>query len=388
MGKFDFIDRELDDREEKALYRRLRSVAPLPGPMVEMAGLPHLVFCSNDYLGLSRHPLLRERAALFAEKFGAGAAASRLVCGNYTCFDVVEEKLAALKGTEAALVLNAGYQANFTLLQALTDRKSLILSDRLNHNSIIMGALLARCKVLRFQHNDMAHLERLLAENRSAGFSRTVIVTESVFSMDGDQSDIDTLADLARRFDAILMVDEAHATGVLGPGGMGLTCGKSVDLTMGTFGKAGGSYGAYIACSRKMREYMINRCNGFIYTTGLPPAVVGAIDAALDLMPGMDAERAHIHRLADRLRAALADMGLSTGTSSTQIVPAIVGTEADTLALSRHLEAGGILATAIRPPTVAKGESRIRLAVTALHTQAHVERLIGAFGAWEHGHAL
>jgi 8-amino-7-oxononanoate synthase len=288
-----------------------------------------------------------------------------------------------LKGTEAALVFNSGYQANVSLLPALTDRKSLILSDRLNHNSLIMGAVLSRCRVVRFRHNDMAHLKALLEENRNGGYSRIIITTESVFSMDGDRSDIDRLVALSRDFNAILMVDEAHATGVLGPHGMGLTSGKGVDIVMGTFSKGCGAFGAYIGCARKIRDYMINCCAGFIYSTGLPPAVMGAVDAALELIPQMDVERAGIHSRADRLREALHSLGYSSGESSTQIVPVLVGEEKNALAFSEFLETRGILASAIRPPTVPEGESRIRLSISALHTDAHLKKLIDAFKSWE-----
>jgi 8-amino-7-oxononanoate synthase len=382
MGKFDFIDMELDSRVEKHRLRRLRDADPQPGPVVEMDGRRQLVFCSNDYLGLSQHPLLRERAAEYVRRFGAGSTASRLICGNLPCFGEVEKKLAGLKGTEAALILNSGWQANVSLLPALTDRKSLILSDRLNHNSLINGCLLARCRVIRFRHNDMDHLEQLLEENKDAGFSRIVIATESVFSMDGDESDIDRLVALSRAFDAILLVDEAHATGVLGPKGMGLTCGKGVDVVMGTFGKALGSFGAYIACSEKVRTYMINNCAGFFFSTGLPPAVLGAVDAALELVPRMDEARAGLHGRANRLRESLLRLGWSTGPSTTQIVPVMVGRDQDALALSAFLEDRGILASAIRPPTVPEGESRIRISLSALHTDDHLDQLINAFQTW------
>ena len=383
MNKFDFIDIELRGREERNRLRRLRTSDPQSGPVVNMDGGTRIVFCSNDYLGLSRHPLLVERAAMFADRFGAGATASRLICGNLPYFDHVEKKLAELKGTEAALVFNSGFQANISLLPALTDRKSLILSDRLNHNSLIMGAALSRCRVIRFRHNDMAHLETLLEENRNGGYSRIIIVTESVFSMDGDRSDIDRLVALSRDFNAILMVDEAHATGVLGPRGMGLTCGKGANIAMGTFSKACGAFGAYIACSERIRDYMINCCSGFVFSTGLPPAVLGAVDAALDLIPEMDSQRADIHSKADRLRKVLHAMGRSSGDSSTQIVPVLVGGESEALAFSGFLEAKGILATAIRPPTVPEGESRIRLSISALHTDAHLNHLIESLCAWE-----
>lgn len=388
MNKFDFIDKDLDARKKRHLFRRLRPVSPESGPVVTLDGKSLLNFCSNDYLGLSKHPLLRDRAAEFMERFGAGSTASRLICGNLTCFDTLEKKLAQLKGCASALIMNAGYQTNMALLSTLADRDSLILSDRLNHNSLIRGALLARCRVERFAHNDPAHLEGLLAESRKQAYSRILIITESVFSMDGDRCDVDALISLAETFNAILYIDEAHATGVLGERGMGLTAGKNVDVVMGTFSKGCGAYGAYVACSEKIREYLINRCYGFIYTTALPPAVLGSIDAALDLVPVMDEQRARLHANADYLRSCLREMGWPTGASDTQIIPVIVGEEEKAMALSAFLEEKGIMATGIRPPTVEDGQSRIRLTLTALHTRRHVEQVVAAFRAWSarHGH--
>ncbi|MBM3131858.1 MAG: 8-amino-7-oxononanoate synthase [Chloroflexi bacterium] len=382
MSKYTFFVTELEKRKSQHQRRSLNPVEPVCGVEVKVNGRLMLNFCSNDYLGLSKHPLLVQRASQFMERYGAGSTASRLICGSLTCIHEVEEKLARLKGTEAALLFNSGFQANISLLPTLTDRHSLILSDRLNHRSIVEGTLLYRCRVIRFRHNDLDHLRSLLVENRDKDYSRTVIVTESVFSVDGDRSDIDGLARLAAEFEAFLIVDEAHATGVFGPKGMGLTCGKEVDLTMGTFGKALGSFGAYVTCPEMLRDYLINYCAGFIYTTALPPSVIGAIDAALDLIPTMDSERADLQRRADSLRASLHELGFNTGGSSTQIVPVIIGREEETLALSQWLEGRGILATAIRPPTVERGESRIRLALTSLHTQEHMERLIDGFKEW------
>ena len=382
MNKYRFIEEELNRRRRQSHLRRLRSVTPIEGVDVRVGGRRTVNFSSNDYLGLSKHPLLTERAVEFTKRYGTGTTGSRLICGTYDCFQAVEEKLAFLKGTESALILNSGFQANVSILPALADRETLILSDQLNHSSIVQGVLLSRCHSLRFRHNDMAHLEALLKEN--TGFSRRLIVTESVFSVDGDQSDIGRLVDLARAFDALLVVDEAHATGVLGPGGMGLCCGKGVDLTIGTFGKACGSFGAYAACSLKLRDYLVNCCSGFIYTTAMPPSVIGSIDAALDLIPAMDNERKELHAKADFLRSNLRGLGWRTGASDTQIIPVWVGRETEALALSRHLEDMGVLATALRPPTVPDGESRIRLALSVAHTKAHLEYLIQLF---KEGHA-
>lgn len=376
------MEEELERRKPRHHLRTLRSVTPLSAAEVQINGRTMINFCSNDYLGLSKHPLLQKRASEFMERYGTGSTASRLICGTYDCFEQVEEKLARLKGTESALLLNSGFQANISLLPALTDRHSLILSDRLNHRSIVEGTLLSRCKALRYRHNDLNHLRQLLQENTNERNSRTLIVTESVFSVDGDQSDIDSLVQLAEEFEALLVVDEAHATGILGERGMGLTCNKKVDLTIGTFGKALGSFGSYVTCSTKMRDYLINCCTGFIYTTALPPSILGSIDAALDLIPGMDQDRQLLLEKSDYLRSSLRRLGWSTVDSTTQIIPVITVSERDALSLSSWLEEQGILAMAIRPPTVEKGQSRVRLALSSLHTDQHIEMLLAAFEEW------
>jgi 8-amino-7-oxononanoate synthase len=390
MSKYSFIETELHNRDAQHQRRTLQPIIPKSAVEVDAGGRTLINFCSNDYLGLSKHPLLKKRAAAFLEKYGAGSTASRLICGNFDCFDLVEKKLASLKGYEAALTMSTGFQANMTILPALSDRNTLIVSDWLNHNSIIQGTLLSRCRVIRFRHNDTGHLKQILQENAGSAYSRTLIVTESVFSMDGDVSDIDELADIAEAFNALLIVDEAHATGVMGQDGMGLTCGKGVDITIGTFGKACGCFGSYIACSQKVREYLINCCPGFIYTTALPPPVIGAIDAALAIIPDMDEERRELHRKADLLRKAIQDLGWSTGDSSTQIIPVLMGNEEEALSLSAWLEKHGILATAIRPPTVAQGQSRIRFTLSASHRDAHLDHLIASLKEYKarYGHQL
>ena len=382
MNKYIFIDDKLGNRLSQNLYRRLKTVRPLSGVEMEVDGRRMLNFCSNDYLGLSRHPLLEERAIEYLQKYGSGSTASRLVCGNYDCFEMVEKRIAELTESERALILNSGFQANVSLLPALADRDTLILSDRLNHNSIIQGSLLSRCRIKRFRHNDMNHLEELLRENRDSGVSRILVVTESVFSMDGDLSDIDTLVRLNEKYDSLLIVDEAHGTGVLGKKGMGLTCGKNVDMVMGTMGKACGSFGAYIACSANMREYLINFCYGLIYSTALPPSVIGSMDAALELIPTMDKERRDLFRKAAFFRSSLNELGYDTGKSTTQIIPVIIGDERNALGLSKWLEDNDVLTMTFRYPTVAPGESRIRLSLSALHTQEHLERVVDLFKRW------
>ena len=384
-AKFDFIYAELARRQQAGQMRSLRTWDPCSGARVRADGRELVNFSSNDYLGLASHPLVQARAIEFVERYGAGATAARLICGSQPGFAQVEQTLARLKQTERALVLNSGYQANVSLLPTLVDRRALILLDRLCHNSLVQGAVLGRCRMRRYRHGDLDHLRSLLAESAGADHSRRVIVTESVFSMDGDVSDIDALVELAGEFDALLVIDEAHATGVLGERGMGLTCGKAMDVCIGTFGKALGSFGAYVACGEELWEYLVNCCPGFIYTTALPPAVLGAVDAALELVPQMDAQRRTLLAHADYLRGALRAQGWDTGAATAQIVPLMVGADDEALALNAYLEENGVLAVAIRPPTVEPGRARIRLALSALHRQSDLDMLVDLLQRWRNG---
>jgi len=363
---------------------RLRALVPgRPNgtAIIERGGRTLINFSSNNYLGLAEHPALIERAINWTQQWGAGSGASRLVTGTYDIHDSVEQKLAIFKGTEAALIFNSGYQANATVLPALFDKDvlgdvPLVFTDKYVHASLHHGCRAAGVHEIRFRHNDLSHLESLLQKHQSKSGAR-FILTESVFSMDGDCADLTALTDLAARYDAFLYVDEAHATGVLGPKGAGLsaTVSGKIDCVMGTFSKALGSFGAYVACSQRLKDYLVNRCGGLIYATALPPGVLGAIDAALDLMPMLDAERETLQHHAQRLRSALNDHQISTAGSTTQIVPAVMGSVAATLEASALLEGAGILGVAIRPPTVPQGSSRIRFAVSSVHTEEHLQAL-------------
>ncbi|MDP1733470.1 MAG: 8-amino-7-oxononanoate synthase [Sulfuritalea sp.] len=375
--------------------RRLRPWHWQQGSLHDADGRALIDASSNDYLGLSQHPLVKARAAKWAERHGAGAPASRLVTGTRDITLAVEERLADFKRCEAALLFSTGFQANATVIPALAKvpggapkvvqskqsagaGEAAIFSDALNHASIVHGCRLARTGTQVFRHNDLDHLDQLLGQTQG----RKLIVTESVFSMDGDRADLPALVQLAERHGAALYVDEAHATGVLGPQGRGLAaeCG-GVDVVMGTLGKAFGAFGAYIAGSRALIDYLVNRCPGFIYTTALPPAVLGAVDAALDLVPGMDEERARLAQNSQRLRDALTRLNYDTLRSSTQIVPAVIGSEADALAAAQRLEDAGVLTVAIRPPTVAEGTSRLRLTLHSNLDEAGMQRLLDAVAA-------
>jgi 8-amino-7-oxononanoate synthase len=365
------------------LRRGLVPVEAVDARSIRIGNNTYVNLASNDYLGLRFHPALIERAKEWAELYGVGAGASRLVTGNLSSFEAIEAKIAKLKRKPAALIMASGFQANAAVLQALLDKsvigkEPLLFSDRLNHASMHFGCAAAGVREIRYRHCDVSHLAELLTHFQGDERPK-FILTESVFSMDGDVAALADIGRLARAHDAMLIVDDAHATGILGEGGRGLS--DEADVAIGTFSKALGSFGAYVACSDAMRDYLINRCTGLIYSTALPPPVLGAIDAALDLLPSLDGERAHVAKLATRFRTGAGALGLNTGASTTQIVPLIVGSNEAALSLSRSLREGGLFATAIRPPTVPSGTARIRLAFTAALREEDIDALLDVLDA-------
>lgn len=385
--KLSFIDRALEKRKKENRFRSLTSYRP-GEEQVEIWGKDRdlINFCSNDYLGLSKQPELIEKAKEFTETYGSGSTASRLIAGTYDIHRKLEEKLAAAFGTEAALLFNSGFQANSTIIGTLTDRHSLILADKLCHNSLLQGALLSRATFHRFDHNNIDHLNELLHSASEQSYNRILIITETVFSMDGDRADIEEIARLAIDYNALLFADDAHAVGVWGERGLGLARSVSgIDILLGTFGKAFGAFGSFVACSAKMRDYLINFCPGFIYTTSLPPPVIGAVDAAIDLIPEMEKERNMLHRNIKYMRRNINKLGYETKPSDTQIIPVIIGDEQKTLDLAEYLADHGILATAIRPPTVPDQSSRIRITLSAVHRRKHIEHFLKVLGDWNRG---
>lgn len=382
-AKFAFVKAALAERCQHQRLRSLTAVEPLDAVTVQRQGKTLLNFSANDYLGLSKHPALIAAACEWTQRYGTSATASRLVTGSHEIHQRLEDKLAAACGREAALLFSSGFQANSTVLAALLDRQSLVLCDRLAHSSLLQGALVSGAKLVRYAHNDLDQLEARLREAHR--YSRTVVVGETLFSMDGDCCNVEAIGQLAERYGAILYLDDAHALGVMGQAGMGLAAHQaSVDLTIGTFGKAFGAFGAFVACSQQLRDYLVNCCAGFIYTTALPPMVIGAVEAALLLLPTLEAERTYLAQQAAKLRANLQALGYETGASCSQIVPILLGSEARAMALSEWLEAAGLLATPIRPPTVPAGSARIRLALSSRHTEQHYDRLLDAIQSW-HG---
>jgi len=381
---YDFINEALAERAENDRLRSLMRIGKQEEAEVEVDGQKLINFCSNDYLGLSSHPKVVERAGRFVQQYGAGSTASRLVSGNFGFHEQLEAKLARVFNSEAVLLFNTGFQANISVLSALANRHSLIIADRKCHNSLIQGALLSRAEFKRFDHNDYTHLEKLLQSARQEKYNRIWIVSETLFSMDGDRSEVERLTQLAKEYNALLFLDDAHAIGVLGKDGLGLTYGhKGIDIRLGTFGKAFGSFGAFVACPKKIREYLINFCAGFIYTTAPPPAIAGAVDAAVEIIPAMQKER---NELFDNIRwvnQELKNMGFTTGKPESQIIPVVIGEEATTMQLSEWLVTQGIWLSAIRPPTVPAHSSRLRLTLTVKHTKDHIQKLLNALQEWK-----
>jgi 8-amino-7-oxononanoate synthase len=367
------VAERLEELRESGLRRRLRLIEGAQGPRVLLDGRQVLLLCSNNYLGLADHPRVREAAAEAALRWGAGAGGSRLISGNMEPHRALEGRLAAFKGYESALLFGSGYLANIGAISALGRRGEVVFSDELNHASIVDGCRLARAETFVYRHGDVEHLAWGLEQ---AAGRAALIVTDGLFSMDGDVAPLEDLIRLARRHECRLMVDEAHATGALGPGGRGSVAAAGlsgeVDLVVGTLGKALGSYGAYVCAGAELSEYLLNTARSFIFSTALPPPALAATQAALELL---EAEPERVRRLrvnAAALRAGLTAEGLNVGGTQSQIVPLEVGDAARTMELCERLLERGVFAQGIRPPTVPEGSSRLRFSVMATHEQAEL----------------
>jgi glycine C-acetyltransferase len=373
---------ELDALRAQGLYRSLREISGSQGPRVCLEGREVLLLCSNNYLGLADHPQLKRASIEAVQRFGTGSGAARLVSGTMEQHLALEAQLAAFKGTEAALLFNSGYAANTGILAAIAGKGDIIYSDRLNHASIVDGAILSRARLVRYPHADVGALRKLMLQHQGAG--RAIIVTDGIFSMDGDLAPLAELAAVKQEFGALLMVDDAHGTGVLGAGGRGSVeaCGvqAAVDIQMGTLGKALGSFGAYATASQDIVNYLINKARSFIFSTSLPPAVLAAALAALAIVdsPAGSELRSRLRVNSDYFRAALQAAGFDTMGSVTQIVPIRVGPAELTMEFTRRLLAAGIFVQGIRPPTVPAGSCRLRCTLMADHSQADLAVAVAA----------
>jgi 8-amino-7-oxononanoate synthase len=362
------IEARLAELRRAGLHRRLRLIEGPQGPRVLLDGAEVVLLCSNNYLGLADHPRVRQAAADAAERYGAGAGASRLVSGSMALHRKLEGRLAEFEGSDAALLFGSGYLANTGIVAALAGAGEVVFSDRLNHASIVDGCRLTRAETFVYRHRDLEHLEWGL---REAGSRARLIVTDGVFSMDGDIAPLGGLLELARRYGCLLAVDEAHGTGALGPGGRGSVAAAGlsgeVDVIIGTLGKALGGYGAYACASATLIDLLVNTARPFIFSTAPPPPSIGAALEALSLLASRPGMVEQLRRNAATLREALRAEGLEVGDSRTQIVPVIVGEARRAMALCERALEGGVFAQAIRPPSVPAGTSRLRLTVMANH---------------------
>jgi 8-amino-7-oxononanoate synthase len=369
------VGERLRELRERGLKRKLRLIEGPQGPRVLLDGRPVLLLCSNDYLGLANHPRVREAAAEAALRWGTGAGASRLISGNMEPHRELEARLAAFKGYRSALLFGSGYLANTGAIAALASRGEVVFSDQLNHASIIDGCRLSRAETFVYRHRDVEHLAWGL---REAGGRAALIVSDGVFSMDGDVAPLAELAELAGRHRCRLMVDEAHATGALGPGGRGSVAAAGlsgeVDVVIGTLGKALGSYGAYACATDELTDYLLNAARSFVFSTAPPPPVAAAGLAALELLESNPRWVEQLAANADALRRALATEGLAVGEGNTQIVPVAVGDAERTMELSELTLARGAFVQGIRPPTVPEGSSRLRFTAMATHSAEELER--------------
>jgi len=375
------IHRLLDRQRARSLYRG-RQVGDGPqGIEVIMDGEALLSFCSNDYLGLAAHPEVVAALQDGARRYGAGSGASHLISGHSRAHHALEEELAAFVGRPRALLFSTGYMANLGVIAALMGRGDAVFEDRLNHASLVDGALLSRARLRRYPHGDSGTLASWLHDTSDTA----LIATDGVFSMDGDMAPLRELAGLARRHGAWLMVDDAHGLGVMGAGGGGslehYECSaQDVPILVGTLGKAFGTFGAFVAGSDELIEFLVQQARTYVYTTALPPAVAHATRTSLRLVREEHWRRSHLHAMIARLRAGLASFGLPLPGGDTPIQPLEVGGAERALALSRALREQGILIPAIRPPTVPEGRARLRITISAAHDRGHVDRLVEELG--------
>jgi glycine C-acetyltransferase len=369
---------ELDSLTASGLYRSMPLVEGAQSGHVILNGRDVLLLCSNNYLGLADHPQLKTAAIDAVRKYGVGSGAARLVSGNMQLHQLLEERLAAFKGTEAAILFNGGYAANIGIISALAGRADTIYSDRLNHASIVDGAVLSRARFVRYPHRDCKALRLLLERHQGKG--RQLIITDGIFSMDGDIAPLKEIVALKNEFGALLMVDDAHATAVLGEAGRGSAefsdVPGEIDVQMGTLGKGLGSFGAYVAGSAELVDFLRNKARSFIFSTSLPPAVLAASIAAIDLVES--AEGINLRRQlafnAELFAGCLKKTGFDTLGSTTQIVPILVGTAEQTMEFSKQLLEKNIFVQGIRPPTVPAGSCRLRCTVMATHDPVELEQ--------------
>ncbi len=376
-----FFRNELQNLKNIDLYRKLRLVEGGQGSCVSMNGKKVILLCSNNYLGLANHPSVKKAANKAIKEFGCGSGASRLISGTMTLHSELEKKIAHFKNTNSALIFNSGYHANIGMLSALMKKKDIVFCDELNHASIIDGCRLSGAETTIYPHKNMDALERHL--KKSNGYKKKLIVTDGVFSMDGDIAPLPDIVFLAKKYSAFTMVDDAHATGVFGKKGKGTAehfnlSSNEIDIQMGTFGKALGSFGAYIAGNNELIDYLINRARPFIYTTALPPAVLAASLSAIEMIQSKPDLRKKLWKNVDYFKKELQKKGFKNFGSQSQIIPIIIGNSKKVVMASEYLFNKGVFVAGIRPPAVSRKKEMLRITIISSHTRKDLDYALDA----------
>jgi len=376
-----FMNKTLTSLQQEGLKRDLSQLTSTQGRKITIEGKEVLNFCSNNYLGLADDPRIKQAAINCIERDGFGSGASRLICGNMAAHQQLEKCLAEFKKTENCLVFSTGYMANVGIISSMFGRDDIIFSDRLNHASIVDGVRLSQSKWKRYPHKDMNALEEMLKS--SSRFNKRCIITDSVFSMDGDLAPLDKIVAIAKRYDCLVMIDEAHALGVMGENGKGLAehfgVEKDIDIQMGTLSKAVGSFGAYCCGTNTLISFLINKARSFIYTTGMPPSVAAASLKAIEIIRDKPERRRQLWNNTQYMKNALKKCGFNTMDSQTPIIPLLVKDSNVAVRFSKRLFEQGIFVNAIRPPTVPRNRARLRLTVMATHTQQQLDFALEKF---------
>ena len=376
-----FFFNSVSELKKKNLDRSLKLLTKIDPIKVKYKQKTLLNFSSNDYLGLSQNKTIKNYTINIIKKYGIGSGSSRLVSGNFDFHEKTEKELAKKKKSEAAIIFSTGYLANYSILSSIFNsnifkKKPIVFSDKLNHQCIYEGCKNKDIKFLRFHHNDMNHLEYLLKKNKFKSNPK-FILSETVFSMDGDFADIESLVKLKKKYNSFLFLDEAHATGIYGKNGFGLSLkfSNDIDCVTGTFSKAFGSFGAYISCSKNLKSFLINKCPSFIYSTALPFSLLASIYSSIKMIPKLKNERKKLIKNSYFLRTMLNKEGFNIGNSQTNIIPIIIGNSKKALIISKKLEKKGFYVVPIRPPSVPPNSSRLRISITSSHSQNNIKKL-------------
>ena len=367
--------------KKKSLDRHLRLLTKIDTVKIKYKRKTLLNFSSNDYLGLSQNNTIKNDTIKIIKKYGIGSGSSRLVSGNFDFHEKIERELAKKKKSETTIIFSTGYLANYSILSSILSsnifkKNPIVFSDKLNHQCIYEGCKDKRINFLRFRHNDMNHLEYLLKKNKFKQNPK-FILSESIFSMDGDFADIESLVNLKKKYNSFLFLDEAHATGVYGKNGFGLSLefNNDIDCVTGTFSKAFGSFGAYVSCSKNLKSFLINKCPSFIYSTSLPFSLLASIYSGIKIIPKLKNERKKLIKNSYFLRTMLNKEEFNIGNSQTNIIPIIIGNSKKALIISKKLEKKGFYVVPIRPPSVPPNSSRLRISITSSHSQNNIKKL-------------